>query len=142
MAGGEGELKLVEKRERDLRSVTLSCGCVICLAAPHSSNSSLSPYARLLYTLSRVIVLHSAIAMDSHPAIGGRDCLSCRIVGTGTLGITGLYALSNSRAHSPGSLWGKRAMAAVGTTLIVAAAIHWFSRPTSPRYTHPVPTTA
>ena len=42
------------------------------------------------------------------------DCITCRVIGSSALGITGLYALNQSRAHMPGSLGGKRAMACVG----------------------------
>jgi hypothetical protein len=45
---------------------------------------------------------------------GKQDCLSCRIIGAGTLGAVGIYALNQSRARAPGSLVGKRIMAGVG----------------------------
>ena len=43
-----------------------------------------------------------------------QECLTCRIIGTGALAGTGIYALNQSRAHAPGSLFGKRIMAGVG----------------------------
>ena len=52
-----------------------------------------------------------------------KDCLSCRIIGTGALGAVGLYALHQSRAHQPGSLIGKRIMASVGVLFLVGSAM-------------------
>ena len=43
-----------------------------------------------------------------------QDCLTCRVIGTGALGGVGVYALNMSRAHAPGSVFGKRIMAGVG----------------------------
>ena len=43
-----------------------------------------------------------------------KECLSCRIIGTASLGAVGLYALNQSRPHQPGSLLGKRILAGVG----------------------------
>ncbi len=43
-----------------------------------------------------------------------KDCLACRVIGTGALGGVGIYALNQSRAHAPGSVVGKRIMAGVG----------------------------
>ena len=43
-----------------------------------------------------------------------QECMTCRIIGTGALAATGLYALNQSRAHQPGSVVGKRIMAGVG----------------------------
>ena len=43
-----------------------------------------------------------------------RECLTCRVIGTGALAATGIYALNQSRAHAPGSPAGKKAMAGVG----------------------------
>jgi hypothetical protein len=42
------------------------------------------------------------------------ECLSCRLIGAGTLGGVGSYALWQSRATSPGSLAQKRAIAGLG----------------------------
>jgi len=42
------------------------------------------------------------------------DCLSCRIIGTATLAIVGLYALRQSRARAPGSVLGKRVVGGLG----------------------------
>ncbi|KAI0058034.1 hypothetical protein BV25DRAFT_1892047 [Artomyces pyxidatus] len=57
----------------------------------------------------------------------GRDCLSCRIIGTGALGAVGFYALNQSRAHQPGSLVGKRIMAGVGVAFLVGSIVRWNS---------------
>lgn len=43
-----------------------------------------------------------------------RDCISCRVVGTGALGLTGLYALHMARPRAPGSIFGKMMMAGIG----------------------------
>ena len=43
-----------------------------------------------------------------------KDCISCRVVGTGALGLTGLYALHMSRPKAPGSVFGKMMMAGIG----------------------------
>ena len=43
-----------------------------------------------------------------------KECLSCRLIGTGTLGGVGSYALWQSRAAAPGSLGQKRAIAGLG----------------------------
>jgi len=43
-----------------------------------------------------------------------QDCISCRIIGTGAMGAAGLYALSASRPHAPGSVVVKRIVAGVG----------------------------
>ena len=43
-----------------------------------------------------------------------KDCISCRVVGTGALGLTGLYALRMSRPRAPGSVFGKIMMAGIG----------------------------
>lgn len=43
-----------------------------------------------------------------------RDCLSCRIIGTGALGITGIYALNQARPNYPGSPLGKRLLGVTG----------------------------
>ncbi|KAJ3787301.1 hypothetical protein GGU10DRAFT_244439, partial [Lentinula aff. detonsa] len=42
------------------------------------------------------------------------DCISCRIVGTGTFATVGGYALWQSRAVAPGTPMQKRVMAGVG----------------------------
>lgn len=43
-----------------------------------------------------------------------KDCISCRVVGTGALGLTGLYALRMARPQAPGSVFGKTMMAGIG----------------------------
>ncbi len=53
------------------------------------------------------------------------DCLSCRIVGTGALGATGLYAINQARAHQPGSVIGKRIMAGVGVLFLLGSVARW-----------------
>ncbi|KAG6375229.1 hypothetical protein JVT61DRAFT_3442 [Boletus reticuloceps] len=43
-----------------------------------------------------------------------KDCISCKVVGTGALALTGLYALRMARSQAPGSVFGKRMMAGIG----------------------------
>ena len=43
-----------------------------------------------------------------------KECLSCRIIGTGALGGVGSYALWQSRAAAPGSIGQKRVVAGLG----------------------------
>jgi len=54
-----------------------------------------------------------------------QDCFACRVIGSGALGITGVYALRQSMPKAPGSLWGKRIVACTGIALIAAAAYRW-----------------
>ncbi|RDB25244.1 hypothetical protein Hypma_008014 [Hypsizygus marmoreus] len=54
------------------------------------------------------------------------DCLSCRIVGTGTLGGVGSYAIYQSRAAAPGTPGQKRIVAGLGVALLVGGVIRWF----------------
>jgi Domain of unknown function (DUF4536) len=53
------------------------------------------------------------------------DCLSCRIIGTGALGATGMYALNQARAHQPGSVFGKRIMGGVGVLFLLGSVVRW-----------------
>jgi len=53
------------------------------------------------------------------------DCLSCRVIGTGALGATGLYALNQARAHQPGSRVGKQIMAGVGVLFLLGSVARW-----------------
>ena len=43
-----------------------------------------------------------------------KDCLSCRIIGTGTLGGVGIYALWQTRVAAPGTPLQKKGLAIVG----------------------------
>ncbi|KAH9986757.1 hypothetical protein BJV74DRAFT_750689, partial [Russula compacta] len=53
------------------------------------------------------------------------DCLSCRVIGTGALGATGLYALNQARAHQPGSPLGRQIMAGVGVLFLLGSVARW-----------------
>ncbi|KAG6861672.1 hypothetical protein C0995_013241 [Termitomyces sp. Mi166 len=55
-----------------------------------------------------------------------KDCLSCRIIGTGTLAGVGSYAFWQSRAAAPGSPWQKRIMAGLGTAFLAGSVLRWF----------------
>ena len=61
----------------------------------------------------------------SQPTSRPLDCLSCRIIGTGALGATGLYAINQARAHQPGSVIGKRIMAGVGVLFLFGSVARW-----------------
>lgn len=54
-----------------------------------------------------------------------QDCLSCRIIGTGTLGGVGTYALWQSRAAAPGTPLQKKCLAVVGLGLVVGGVLRW-----------------
>ncbi|TFK54296.1 hypothetical protein OE88DRAFT_1732971 [Heliocybe sulcata] len=54
-----------------------------------------------------------------------QECLTCRIIGTGALAVTGAYALNMSRAHQPGSIMGKRIMGALGVGFLVGSVLRW-----------------
>ncbi|KAA1476820.1 hypothetical protein DENSPDRAFT_807738 [Dentipellis sp. KUC8613] len=69
--------------------------------------------------------LLSAQTADAQAERKYQDCAACRIIGTGTLGVVGLYALNMSRAHQPGSLIGKRIMAGVGVAFLVGSVARW-----------------
>ncbi|KAI9457115.1 hypothetical protein BJY52DRAFT_1120634 [Lactarius psammicola] len=64
-------------------------------------------------------------ADPSQPPPRPADCLSCRIIGTGALGATGLYAINQARAHQPGSVIGKRIMAGVGVLFLLGSVARW-----------------
>lgn len=56
-----------------------------------------------------------------------KDCISCKVVGTGALGLTGLYALHMARPRAPGSVFGKMMMAGIGigeSTLQLLLTLH------------------
>ncbi|KAF9467349.1 hypothetical protein BDZ94DRAFT_1305429 [Collybia nuda] len=55
-----------------------------------------------------------------------QDCLSCRIVGTGTFATVGTYALWQSRAAAPGSPGQKKIVAGLGVALLAGGVIRWF----------------
>ncbi len=68
--------------------------------------------------------------MNAQPSPSQRvtapDCLSCRVIGTGALGATGLYALNQARAHQPGSRVGKQIMAGVGVLFLLGSVVFFF----------------
>lgn len=64
-------------------------------------------------------------AQSSPPQHPAYDCLSCRVIGTGALGATGLYALNQARAHQPGSRVGKQIMAGVGVLFLLGSVARW-----------------
>ncbi|KAJ3772962.1 hypothetical protein FB446DRAFT_734713 [Lentinula raphanica] len=61
---------------------------------------------------------------DGKPKPG--DCISCRIIGTGTFATVGGYALWQSRAVAPGTPMQKRAMAGVGVAMLIASLFRWY----------------
>ncbi|KAI0033869.1 hypothetical protein K488DRAFT_46776 [Vararia minispora EC-137] len=68
---------------------------------------------------------------QSNPTLQTQDCLPCRVVGAVALGTVGIYALHMSRAHQPGSIIGKRVMAAVGVTMLGLSALRAAGNPGS-----------
>ncbi|TFK74527.1 hypothetical protein BDN72DRAFT_788678 [Pluteus cervinus] len=54
-----------------------------------------------------------------------KNCLSCRIVGSGTFAGVGAYALWQSRAAAPGTPAQKRIVAGLGVALCVGSVIRW-----------------
>ncbi|KAF8070349.1 hypothetical protein FPV67DRAFT_1487046, partial [Lyophyllum atratum] len=55
-----------------------------------------------------------------------KDCISCRIVGTGTLTGVGSYALWQSRVAAPGSPGQKKIVAGLGVAFLVGGVMRWF----------------
>ncbi|KAF7975054.1 hypothetical protein HWV62_16122 [Athelia sp. TMB] len=54
-----------------------------------------------------------------------QDCMSCRIIGSGVLGTTGVYALLAARKTAPGSVMGKRIVGVAGIGLLIGSALRW-----------------
>ncbi|KIK96845.1 hypothetical protein PAXRUDRAFT_825533 [Paxillus rubicundulus Ve08.2h10] len=59
-----------------------------------------------------------------------KDCISCRVVGTGALGLTGLYAFRMARPRAPGSVFGKVMMAGIGVGFLAGSVVRWNMTPT------------
>ncbi|KAF9453923.1 hypothetical protein P691DRAFT_522620 [Macrolepiota fuliginosa MF-IS2] len=57
---------------------------------------------------------------------GSKDCMSCRIVGSGTFAGVGIYALTKSRAAAPGTPGQKRIIGGLGIALLVGSVIRWY----------------
>ncbi|KAF5351724.1 hypothetical protein D9756_007464 [Leucocoprinus leucothites] len=56
---------------------------------------------------------------------GSKECLSCRIVGTGTFAGVGIYALLQARASAPGTPAQKRIIGGLGVAMLVGSVIRW-----------------
>lgn len=54
------------------------------------------------------------IAGASLVKVDSRECFSCRLIGAGSLGLVGVYALHSARPSQPGSPLGRRFMAGLG----------------------------
>ncbi|KAF9484509.1 hypothetical protein BDN70DRAFT_771216, partial [Pholiota conissans] len=54
-----------------------------------------------------------------------KECLSCRIMGTGVLAGTGSYAIWQCRASAPGSPGQKKIVAGLGIALLVGSVFRW-----------------
>ncbi|KAK0486049.1 hypothetical protein IW261DRAFT_1453477 [Armillaria novae-zelandiae] len=74
--------------------------------------------------------------METEQVLPYKDCLSCRIIGTGTLTGVGGYALMQSRATAPGTPGQKRIMAGLGVVFIIAGITRWFKNPLEPSRKH------
>ncbi|KAF9218875.1 hypothetical protein BS17DRAFT_475041 [Gyrodon lividus] len=59
-----------------------------------------------------------------------KDCMSCRVIGTGALGLTGLYAFRMARPRAPGSVFGKVMMAGIGVGFLAGSIVRWNMTPT------------
>ncbi|GLB37307.1 hypothetical protein LshimejAT787_0403580 [Lyophyllum shimeji] len=55
-----------------------------------------------------------------------KDCLSCRLIGTGALTGVGSYALWQSRVAAPGSPGQKRILAGLGLAFLAGGVMRWF----------------
>lgn len=64
-----------------------------------------------------------------HAMPGSKDCLSCRIVGTGTFAGVGAYALYQARPAALGSPMQKRLVAGLGVCTLnsISSAVSWIS---------------
>lgn len=90
-----------------LQRSRVKCHFAIMSGPPRASKSSESPS-----TTSRESSAWESSQGEKHWEY--KDCISCRIVGTGALGLTGLYALRMARPQAPGSFFGKMMMAGIG----------------------------
>jgi len=54
-----------------------------------------------------------------------RECLSCRIIGSGAFAGVGTYALWQSRAAAQGSPGQKRIVGGLGVALLVGSVVRW-----------------
>ncbi|KAF8839791.1 hypothetical protein BDN67DRAFT_730749 [Paxillus ammoniavirescens] len=59
-----------------------------------------------------------------------KDCISCRVIGAGALGLTGLYAFRMARPRAPGSVFGKVMMAGIGVGFLAGSVVRWNMTPT------------
>ncbi|KAF8418247.1 hypothetical protein L210DRAFT_3476328 [Boletus edulis BED1] len=59
-----------------------------------------------------------------------KDCISCKVVGTGALALTGLYALRMARSQAPGTVFGKTMMAGIGVGFLAGSVVRWNMTPT------------
>lgn len=57
--------------------------------------------------------------------LSGKDCLTCKIIGSTAFAATGLYALHASRASAPGSVIGKRIMGGLGICFLIGSVMRW-----------------
>ncbi|KAF8431601.1 hypothetical protein L210DRAFT_3560070 [Boletus edulis BED1] len=58
-----------------------------------------------------------------------KDCISCKVVGTGALALTGLYALRMARSQAPGTVFGKTMMAGIGFAFLAGGVVRWNMTP-------------
>ncbi|KLO06850.1 hypothetical protein SCHPADRAFT_837465 [Schizopora paradoxa] len=65
------------------------------------------------------------IAGASLVKVDSRECFSCRLIGAGSLGLVGVYALHSARPSQPGSPLGRRFMAGLGVCFLVASYMRW-----------------
>ena len=63
------------------------------------------------------------VSTQTKEEVAPKECLTCRVIGTGALAGVGIYALQASRPHAPGSIIGKRITAGVGVGTSVCATL-------------------
>ncbi|KAF8160913.1 hypothetical protein B0H34DRAFT_357726 [Crassisporium funariophilum] len=62
------------------------------------------------------------VNLQSNP----KECLSCRIIGTGATAGVGSYAIWQSRTTAQGSRAQKNILAGLGVALLVGSAFRWY----------------
>ncbi|KAF8893942.1 hypothetical protein BD779DRAFT_1669457 [Infundibulicybe gibba] len=55
-----------------------------------------------------------------------KECVSCRVIRSGTFAGVGAYALWQSRAAAPGSLWQKRIVGGLGVAMLAGSVTTWW----------------
>ncbi|KAI0088639.1 hypothetical protein BDY19DRAFT_994017 [Irpex rosettiformis] len=75
--------------------------------------------------MSAAAAVNAPVETKAKDELSPKECLTCRIIGTGALAGVGLYALQASRPHAPGSVIGKRITAGVGVGFLIASVFRY-----------------